>query len=73
MRNIAENLSERELSLLRDLGRAAPDFDGARRRALKHLLDAGYVRRCDDEAPIFALTGKGTQLLAERGMALAEA
>jgi hypothetical protein len=41
-------------------------FDAAERAGLRRLHDAGLVKRCDDEAPIFALTEKGIAALSAR-------
>jgi hypothetical protein len=73
MRNAAFELNEHEMSLLFDMGQMpARCFDAAERAGLRRLHDAGFVKRCDDEAPIFALTEKGIAALNARRV-LAEA
>lgn len=71
-------LSEYDVALLCDIGERpaadfAADFDIERLCRLKRLSEAGLIRRTDEEARIYALTGKGQQLLSERGAGLNEA
>ena len=65
-------LSEYDVALLYDIGeRTAADFaadaDIEQLCRLKRLSEAGLIRRTDEEARIYALTGKGQRLLSERG------
>lgn len=71
-------LSEYDIALLCDIGeRSAADFavesDIERLCRLKRLSEAGLIRRTDEEAQIYALTGKGQRLLSEHGAVLHEA
>jgi hypothetical protein len=73
MQNSAERLSDRELALLSDVGQAPARYcEAGLRPAFKRLHAAGFVQRCDDEAPIYALTEKGFAALNARRV-LAEA
>ena len=68
MPNLAKQLSDQEISVLCDVGQAPARYCAAeKRRDLKRLHEAGFVRRCDEEAPIYALTDLGLAVLSEEG------
>jgi hypothetical protein len=74
MQRLDSNLSDREISALCDVSQAPGwTFNQEKRRDISRLIDRGYVKRCDDEAPIFQLTRKGSRALTERGAGLNEA
>ena len=71
-------LSEYDIALLCDIGEraagsAAESLDTEQLCRLKWLSEAGLIWRTDEEALIYALTGKGQRLLSERGAVLNEA
>ncbi len=71
-------LSDYDIALLCDIGENGPGhmaarFDIEQLCRLRRLSEAGLIRRSDEEALIYALTGKGQQLLSERGAGLNEA
>jgi len=69
MTKLAKQLSDQEISVLCDVGQAPALYcEAEKRRDLKRLAEAGFVRRCDDEAPIYALTDKGIAVLTEEGV-----
>lgn len=68
MSKLAKQLSDQEISVLCDVGQAPALYcEAEKRRDLKRLHDAGLVRRCDEEAPIYALTDLGLAVLSEEG------
>ncbi len=70
---LAERLSNRDISILCDVGQTPGKiFSGPKRDDLRRLIDEGFVKRCDDEAEIYTLTAKGQQALGDRGAGLNE-
>jgi predicted transcriptional regulator len=60
--------TDQQIAVLCDIGQAA-QFDADKTRQVQDLVAEGYVER---DGELFRLTGKGEQLLADRGAGLNE-
>lgn len=74
MQNMAETLSSNDIEALCDVAqKPAPSVNAEKIAQLRRLADAGFIKRKDEEAQIYELTGKGQKVLTDRGAGLNEA